>query len=131
MQFEIFTKGLAELTIDCVAVGVHEDGELSAEARILDLRCREKISRLLKRGDFAGKVGETWLLADLDGIRAERVLLVGMGGKNTDLTRKAWRAAVRTSLTAATRTRCTALALALPRPATKLLSDERLRPRRG
>jgi leucyl aminopeptidase len=126
MQFEIWTKGLAELSIDCLAVGVHDDGDLTPEARQLDLRCREKISRLLKRGDFAGKAGETWLLTDLEGLRAERVLLVGLGSKTTDLTRKSWRAAVRAAISAATRTRCAALALALPRPAAKLLSDERL-----
>jgi leucyl aminopeptidase len=126
MQFETWTKALPDLSTECVAVGVHEDGELTAEARVLDLRCREKISRLLKRGDFAGKAGESWLLADLEGVRAERVLLVGLGNKNTDLTRKSWRAAVRAAINAATRTRCTTLALALPRPAAKLLSDERL-----
>jgi leucyl aminopeptidase len=49
-----------------------------------------------------------------------------MGGKNADLTRKAWRAAMRSALAASLRTRCAALALALPRPANKLLSDERL-----
>jgi leucyl aminopeptidase len=125
MQFETWTKGLAELAIDCVAVGVHDDGGLSADAKVLDLRCREKISRLLKRGDFSAKAGETWLLTDLEGVRAERVLLVGLGAK-ADLSRKAWRAAVRASINAATRTRCTSLALALPRPAAKLLSDERL-----
>ena len=43
MQFEIWTKALAELPIDCVAVGVHDDGELTTEARALDLRCREKL----------------------------------------------------------------------------------------
>ena len=126
MQFETWTKNLADLSTDCVAVGVHEDGELSAEARVLDQRTGQKISRLLKRGDFAGKAGETWLLADLEGISAERVLLVGLGNKSTDLTRKSWRAAVRAAINAATRTRCTALALALPRPAAKLLTDERL-----
>ena len=81
MQFEIWTKGLAELPIDCVAVGVHDDGELTAEAKALDLRCREKLSRLVKRGDFTAKAGETWLLTDLEGIHAERVLLVGIGPK--------------------------------------------------
>jgi leucyl aminopeptidase len=126
MQFETWTKGLPDLATECVAVGVHEDGELTAEARVLDQRCREKISRLLKRGDFSGKTGESWLLAELEGLRAERVLLVGLGSKSTELTRKAWRAAVRATINAAARTRCTALALALPRPATKLLSDERL-----
>ena len=81
MQFEIWTKALAELPVDCLAVAVHDDGELSAEARALDLRCREKLSRLLKRGDFSAKAGETWLVTDLEGLRAERVLLVGLGPK--------------------------------------------------
>ena len=130
MQFEIWTKALAELPVDCLAVAVHDDGELSSEARALDLRCREKISRLLKRGDFSGKVGESWLIADLEGLRAERVLLVGIGARNAsskdEITRKAWRRAVSVALTAALRTRVTSLALALPRPSQKLLSDERL-----
>ena len=129
MQFETWTKGIADLSIDCVAVGVHDDGELSAEAKVLDLRCREKISRLLKRGDFTAKPGETWLLSELEGIRAERVLLVGLGARFKDggeLSRKAWRRTVSSAVSAATRTRVSALALALPRPSGKLLSDERL-----
>ena len=125
MQFEIWTKALAELPIDCVAVGVHEDGELTPEAKSLDLRCREKLSRLVKRGDFTAKSGETWLVTDLEGIGAERVLLVGVGAKG-ELARKTWRRAVLAAISAATRTRISSLALALPRPATKLLSDERL-----
>ena len=125
MQFEIWTKALADLTVDCIAVGVHDDGELAAEAKALDLRGREKLSKLLKRGDFTAKPGETWLIADVEGVRAERVLLVGLGAKS-DLSRKAWRRAVAAAISAAARTRITSLALALPRPAAKLLSDERL-----
>src|SRR3954471_14776192 len=116
MQFETWTKPLAELPIDCVAVGVHDDGELTPEAKTLDLRCREKLSRLLKRGDFAGKLAETWLVADLEGIRADRVLLVGLGPKASSsgdaMTRKAWRRAVTAAISAASRTRITALGLA-------------------
>jgi leucyl aminopeptidase len=130
MQFEIWTKSLADLPIDCVAVGVHDDGELATEARALDLRGREKLARLVKRGDFTAKPGETWLIADLEGIRAERVLLVGLGSKaaasKEEISRKAWRRAVSAAISAATRTRITSLALALPRPAAKILSDERL-----
>ena len=125
MQFDTWTKALAELPIDCVAVGVQDDGELTPEAKTLDLRCREKLSRLTKRGDFTGKVGETWLVTDLEGVTAERVLLVGVGAKGA-VTRKTWRRAVIAAVSATTRTRITALALALPRPAAKLLSDERL-----
>src|SRR5262245_37900503 len=130
MQFEIWTKALAELPVDCLAVAVQEDGELSPEAKALDLRCREKLSRLVKRGDFTAKPGETWLVTDLEGIRAERVLLVGIGGKaqsdKGELTRKAWRRAAAAAVSAASRTKVTSLALALPRPALKALSDERL-----
>jgi len=135
MQFETWTKALAELPVDCVAVGVRDDGELTPEAKTLDLRCREKLSRLMKRGDFSGKPGESWLVTDLEGIRAERVLLIGLGAKGQsgrdqsgkdELTRKAWRRAVIAAISAATRTRVTSLALALPRPAAKALSDERL-----
>jgi len=130
MQFDTWTKALAELPIDCVAVGVQDDGELTPEAKALDLRCREKLSRLTKRGDFGGKPGETWLVTDLEGVRAERVLLVGLGAKGQSskdqITRKAWRRAVTAAISAATRTRVTSLALALPRPAAKVLSDERL-----
>src|SRR5262245_45204461 len=117
MQFETWTKALAELPVDCVAVGVQDDGELTPEAKTLDLRCREKLSRLMKRGDFSGKTGESWLLTDLEGIRAERVLLIGLGAKSQELTRKSWRRATTTAISAATRTRVTSLALALPRPA--------------
>ena len=134
MQFETWTKGLADLAIDCVTVGVFEDGELTPEARALDQRCGEKLSRLLKRGDFTGKPGESWLIGDIEGIAAARVLLVGLGAAQkpdqdpgkSPFTRKAWRRAVLTAISAATRTRITSLGLALPRPATRLLSDERL-----
>src|SRR5262245_8929784 len=118
MQFETWTKALAELPIDCVAVGVQDDGELTPEAKSLDQRCGEKLSRLTKRGDFTGKAGETWLVTDLEGIRPERVLLVGLGAKASGdgVTRKAWRRALTAAIGAATRTRVTSLGLALPRP---------------
>ncbi|HEX6397557.1 MAG TPA: leucyl aminopeptidase, partial [Steroidobacteraceae bacterium] len=77
------------------------------------------------RGDFSGKPGESWLVTDLEGVSAERVLLIGLGAKG-EVTRKAWRRSVLTAVSAATRTRIASLALALPRPAAKVLSDERL-----
>src|SRR5262245_20291457 len=115
MQFDTWTKALAELPVDCVAVGVQDDGELTPEAKSLDQRCHEKLSRLTKRGDFTGKAGETWLVSDLEGISAERVLLVGLGARNAEsreTTRRAWRRAVVAAIGAAARTRVTSLALA-------------------
>src|SRR5690348_16946490 len=106
MQFDTWTKALPELPIDCLAVGVHEEGELTAEARSLDQRCGGKLSRLLKRGDFSAKPGETWLVTDVEGLGTERVVLVGLGpradGKKDEITRKAWRKAVAAAISAAT-----------------------------
>ena len=131
MQFDTWTKALAELPIDCVAVGVHDDGELTPEAKALDLRCREKLSRLMKRGDFSGKAGR-----NLAGHRSRRHprrtrAAGGPGRQGPVFERRESRArpgAARSApaIAAATRTRVTSLALALPRPAAKLLSDERL-----
>src|SRR5689334_1786246 len=98
MQFDTWTKALPELPIDCLAVGVHEEGELTAEARALDQKCGKKLTRLLKRGDFSAKPGETWLVTDVEGLGTERILLVGLGPKaasaKDELTRKAWRKAL-------------------------------------
>ena len=33
MEFGVWTKGLATLSVDCLVLGVFEDGELSGEAR--------------------------------------------------------------------------------------------------
>ena len=32
MQFEVWTKGLATLAVDCIVLGIFEEGELSGEA---------------------------------------------------------------------------------------------------
>lgn len=45
---------------------------------------------MLKRGDLAGKPGRTLLLQNLQGLKAERVLLVG-SGKDEALGDRTWR----------------------------------------
>ena len=36
MEFGVWTKGLATLAVECLVVGVFEEGELGGEARSLD-----------------------------------------------------------------------------------------------
>ncbi|HYD95170.1 MAG TPA: leucyl aminopeptidase [Noviherbaspirillum sp.] len=69
--------GLAGIRTGCLAVGVFEEKKLSAAARELDKK--GAISAALKSGDITGKAGSTLLLRGLDGVAAERVLLVGLG----------------------------------------------------
>lgn len=63
----------------CLVAGVHDGKQLSAAAADLDHALQGTLSRLVKRGDITGKVGETLLLPDAMGTRAERILLVGCG----------------------------------------------------
>jgi leucyl aminopeptidase len=79
MEFGVWTKGLATLPVDCLVLGVFEEGELSGEARSVDNACGGRLKKLLERGDFAGRAGDTLLVGDLPGITASRVLLTGLG----------------------------------------------------
>ena len=70
MDFGVWTKGLAALKVDCLVVGVFDEAELSAEAASVDAACGGRLKKLLERGDFPGRAGETLLLADLPGLSA-------------------------------------------------------------
>ena len=79
MQFEVYAKGLATLSVDCIVLGVFEDGEMPEEASAIDSASRGLLKKLLTRGDFSGRSGETLLLTEVPGITASRALLTGLG----------------------------------------------------
>ena len=122
MEFDVWTRGLASLSVDCIVLGVFEDGELSGEARAVDSACGHRLKKLLDRGDFAGRIGDTLLVTDLPGIAASRVLLTGLGTKK-QFQRKSWRRACQSALTAITRTRIASVAVAIDRPEVRELDD--------
>ena len=62
-----------------LVVAVGEGRKLGAVAKQLDELSGGAISAVLKRGDLAGKVGQSLLLHSLPNLKAERVLLVGVG----------------------------------------------------
>jgi len=63
----------------CTMIGVYEGGELSPTAKLIDKESKGYIKKILKRGDISGKVGETFVLHDVRGISAARIMLVGLG----------------------------------------------------
>jgi leucyl aminopeptidase len=80
-------------------VGIYEDGKLSPSAQRIDEASEGYLSKLINRGDFAGKIGQTLLLFSLPGIKAERVLLMGCGKENkleAKKLRQSWSNAVKT-----------------------------------
>ena len=122
MEFAVWTKGLATLAVDCLVVGVFEETELGAEAKSVDTACGGRLQRLLARGDFTGRAGDTLLLTEVTELPARRVLLVGLGTR-AQLSRRGWRRAWGAAVAALGRTRITSVALALDRPAARELDD--------
>src|SRR5579859_1622496 len=122
MEFGVWTKGLATLAVDCLVVGVFDEAGLGGEARGVDAACGGRLQRLLGAGDFAGRAGETLLLTDMTGLAASRVLLVGLGTR-AQHSRRSWRRAWGSAVTALARTRIASVALALDRPAARELDD--------
>jgi leucyl aminopeptidase len=122
MEFGVWTKGLATLSVDCLVVGVFEEAELGSEARSVDTASGGQLKKLLARGDFAGRVGDTLLLAELPGITATHVLLTGLGPRK-QLQRRTWRKALAAAVAALARTRIASCAIALERPDARQLDD--------
>ncbi len=122
MQFEVWAKGLATLNVDCVVLGVFENGELGEEAHGVDSESDGYLKKLLARGDFSGRAGETLLLTEIPGITASRALLTGLGAKKS-FGRKSWRRSLGSAITAISKTRIASIALALDRPPAKELDD--------
>ncbi len=122
MEFAVWTKGLAALAVDCLVVSVFEETELGAEARAVDAASGGRLQRLLARGDFTGRAGDTLLITEITELPARRVLLVGLGAR-AQLTRRGWRRALGSAVTALSRTRIASIALALERPAARELDD--------
>jgi leucyl aminopeptidase len=84
MEHFVEARATTRVRTDCVVVGVHDDRELAASAAELDRTLGGRLGRLLRAGDFAGRLAETMLLPEVGSPTASRVLLVGLGA------RKAW-----------------------------------------
>ncbi len=65
----------------CLVVGVYSGGRnrLSTSAENLDKATKKAISEILSKGDISGETGSSLMLYNLSGIRAERLLLIGLG----------------------------------------------------
>jgi leucyl aminopeptidase len=122
MQFDVWSKGLATLEADCLVVGVFEEGELTEEAQPLDAATGGRLGKLVTRGDFSGRSGETLLIPDVVGLKASRLLLTGLGTRK-NFGRKAFRKALSSAVTALNRTRIESVAFAVTRPSFSDVDD--------
>jgi leucyl aminopeptidase len=87
VEFSIKQGDPDSMKSGCVVVGVFDGGKLSKAAQVLDKVAKHALSELIARGDMTGKAASTLLLHNINGITAERVLLVGLG-KASELNNK-------------------------------------------
>ena len=79
MQYKIKSGNAEKVTTGCIVATVSGAAKLSASAKQLDEASQCYLSKLVKRGDLAHRSGQTLLLHDVSGIKAQRVLLVHCG----------------------------------------------------
>jgi leucyl aminopeptidase len=97
MDFSIKTldakNTIAAIKTGCIVVGVYDNHKLSPAAQALD--GKGEISAAVKSGDISGKSGSKLLLRKLDGVAAERVLLVGLGKE--EIVEKDYKSAIKST----------------------------------
>jgi len=63
----------------CIIVGIYEGGKQGQAANDIDAASKGALKKLVRQGDISGKHGTSLLLMAVPGIRAQRVLVVGLG----------------------------------------------------
>jgi leucyl aminopeptidase len=84
MEFIVKSVRPETLKTATLVLPVGEGRRLGEIGKAVDAASAGAISALLKRGDLAGKLGQTLLAHNLAGLKAERILLVG-SGKDSEL----------------------------------------------
>ena len=82
MEFPVRTGSAAGEKTGCLILPVFQSGQLSGAAKEVDASCGGALSRLVTAGDASAKPGRTLLAPGVEGIAAERVLLVGCGDED-------------------------------------------------
>ncbi|MFW1678497.1 leucyl aminopeptidase [Pontibacter sp. JAM-7] len=93
MDFEIINGDIASLETECIVVAVAPEGQLSPSAGAADSASNGYLQEILSAGDISGKNAQTLLLHKVPGLKARRILLLGIG-KAEDRNNRSFRKAI-------------------------------------
>jgi leucyl aminopeptidase len=79
LEFTLNRDPATTADVDCVVVGAFADGALPKSAQAIDAASGGRLQALVAREDLSGRTGRTLMLHDVDGVKAPRVLVVGLG----------------------------------------------------
>ncbi|MEJ1355579.1 MAG: leucyl aminopeptidase [Candidatus Sedimenticola sp. (ex Thyasira tokunagai)] len=81
MEYSLKSGNPATQPTACLVLGVFSRRKLSDSAMVVDKASGGYLENILKKGDMDGNDGQTVMLYDVPGIRAQRLLLVGLGSE--------------------------------------------------
>jgi leucyl aminopeptidase len=122
VRFDTPAQRITALAADCLAIGLFDEDTFSGTAKEVDSASRGLLRRLKASGDLPQRAGDTQLLVEPAGLKAKRLLVVGLG-KRKDFAQRGWRKAVSAALAASLKTRSAHLALAIDQPDADAVSD--------
>jgi leucyl aminopeptidase len=79
LQFSLDPHTPETAEAPCLVVGLYDERVFSAAAQRVDTAAGGALARLVESGDLSGKPGSAQVLFGLAGIKAARVLVVGLG----------------------------------------------------
>ncbi|WP_437186622.1 leucyl aminopeptidase [Planctomicrobium sp. SH668] len=104
---------LSQIDADWLVVGVAEETEFSPEVKELDNALGGVLEKLRERGDIKAKAGETTYLPTTTGIKASRLLVLGLGNASK-VTQSSWEMTVGIAARRAAATENQTIAVAIP-----------------
>ena len=79
MHFSTKTGSLQDVKTQCLVLGVFAQRRLDAHGQHLDQASKGALKQALRQSDVDGNAGSSQILGRIEGIAAERVLLLGLG----------------------------------------------------
>ena len=79
MKYVTTTRAASQLTVDGLIVGLYDDATLSIAGADIDKASRGWLRKKKKAGDVSAKLGRATILPSPEGVKAKRVLVVGLG----------------------------------------------------
>ena len=83
LQITLMSSTMERVRTDVLVLGAFSDGTLPvASSRRVDVRAKGRLSAVIRLGDLGEPAGSVLMLHELEGIAAERVLLVSLGERS-------------------------------------------------
>tara|TARA_R110002049_G_scaffold9778_16_gene49010 strand:- start:768 stop:2261 length:1494 start_codon:yes stop_codon:yes gene_type:complete len=112
MEYFTTTSKASRRAADCVIVGIYAKGKFGIAADDINSASKGELKRLYKSGDISGALGRVTVLNNISGVKAHRVVVVGLG-KSADFGLVPFRKALAAAVKAISKTKTQQILVAL------------------